>query len=354
MRLGAVVADAYGRLGSHWRVRRLTLALLLFVLVGLPSVIRDDYMIRTLDLAGLYVLLSLGLNIVVGYAGLLDLGYVAFYAVGAYLYALLASPQLGYHLPFLVIFVMGGALAALAGALIGAPTLRLRGDYLAIVTMAFGEIIRILMNNLDWLTNGPQGIIQIDAPTIFGVQLDTPLRIYYLILPLCVLVVFLISNLEQSKIGRAWAAIREDEDAARAMGLNTRNLKLLAFAMGATTAGAAGVIFAGLQQFVSPESFTFWESILILCMVVLGGMGSIPGVIVGSVTLIVLPEMFRQYSDYRMIFFGLSLTVMMLVRPEGIWPSRSRGPELQGDGAAGLPGDPSEQSSSLRGDSPRV
>ncbi len=300
--------------------------------------IRDAYMVRTLDQAGLYVLLSLGLNIVVGYAGLLDLGYVAFYAVGAYLYALLASPQLGYHVPFLVVFVLGGALAALAGALIGAPTLGLRGDYLAIVTMAFGEIIRILMNNLDWLTNGPQGIIQIDAPTIVGVRFDSPLRLFYLILFFCVVAIYFIRNLERSKIGRAWAAIREDEDAARAMGLNTRNLKLLAFAMGATTAGAAGVIFAGLQQFVSPESFTFWESILILCMVVLGGMGSIPGVIIGSVALIVLPEIFRQYSDYRMIFFGLSLIVIMLVRPEGIWPSRQRKHELGGRDGSASPG----------------
>jgi branched-chain amino acid transport system permease protein len=303
---------------------------LVAALLVLPSFIRDAYMIRVLDLAGLYILLSLGLNIVVGYAGLLDLGYVAFYAVGAYLYALLASPQLGYHVPFLVVFVLGGLLASVAGVLIGAPTLRLRGDYLAIVTMAFGEIIRILLNNLDRLTNGPQGIMQIDVPTIFGLRLDTPLRLYYLILLLCILAVYFVRNLERSKIGRAWAAIREDEDAARAMGLNTRNLKLLAFAMGATTAGVAGVIFAGLQEFVSPESFTFWESILILCMVVLGGMGSIPGVIVGSVTLVVLPEILRQYSDYRMVFFGVALTAMMLVRPEGIWPSRQRGRELRG------------------------
>jgi branched-chain amino acid transport system permease protein len=329
---------------------RLAVSALIVGLLVMPSFIRDAYMIRVLDLAGLYVLLSLGLNIVVGYAGLLDLGYVAFYAVGAYLYALLASPQHGYHVPFLVVFILSGALAALAGVLIGAPTLRLRGDYLAIVTMAFGEIIRILLNNLDRITNGPQGIMQIDVPTIFGLRLDTPLRIYYLILFLCIVAVHFIQNLEHSKIGRAWAAIREDEDAARAMGLNTRNLKLLAFAMGATTAGTAGVIFAGLQQFVSPESFTFWESIFILCMVVLGGMGSIPGVIVGAVTLVVLPEIFRQYSDYRMIFFGLSLTVMMLVRPEGIWPSRQRGRELRRDVMAVPAGDAPQPSPSSRGE----
>jgi branched-chain amino acid transport system permease protein len=303
-------------------------AVLLAALLVLPAGIRDIYMIRVLDLAGLYVLLALGLNIVVGYAGLLDLGYVAFYAVGAYLYALLASPQFGFHLPFLVVFVLGGALAAIAGVLIGYPTLRLRGDYLAIVTMAFGEIVRILMNNLDSVTNGPQGIMQIDELSLFGFHFNTPLRIYYLVLLLCALTVILVRNLERSKIGRAWAAIREDEEAARGMGLNTRNLKLLAFAMGATTAGVAGVIFAGLQQFVSPESFTFWESILILCMVVLGGMGSIPGVIVGSVVLVVLPELLRHYADYRMLFFGLALIVMMLLRPEGIWPNRRREREL--------------------------
>jgi branched-chain amino acid transport system permease protein len=324
-----LLREGFGRLLTRRFAAPIALLAFLAGLLVLPAVIRDAYLIRTLDLAGLYILLALGLNIVVGYAGLLDLGYVAFYAVGAYLYALLASPQLGYHLPFLFLFILGGGLAALAGALIGAPTLRLRGDYLAIVTMAFGEIIRILLNNLDRLTNGPQGIIQIDAPAVLGYRFDTPLKIYYLILFLCIVSVYFIRNLEQSKIGRAWAAIREDEDAARAMGLNTRNLKLLAFAMGATTAGVAGVIFAGLQGFVSPESFTFWESIFILCMVVLGGMGSIPGVIVGSVILVVLPELLRQYSDYRMVFFGLSLTVMMVVRPEGIWPSRQRGRELR-------------------------
>ena len=306
------------RLALHPLAGRFAGAAFLAGLLILPSFIRDAYMIRVLDLAGIYVLLSLGLNIVVGYAGLLDLGYVAFYAVGAYLYALLASPQLGYHLPFLVIFILGGALAALAGALIGAPTLRLRGDYLAIVTMAFGEIIRILLNNLDGLTNGPQGIMQIDVPTIFGFHLDSPLRIYYFIVLLCVVAVYFIQNLERSKIGRAWAAIREDEDAARAMGLNTRNLKLLAFAMGATTAGMAGVIFAGLQQFVSPESFTFWESIFILCMVVLGGMGSIPGIILGAFLLVTIPEVFRDFADYRMLGFGIALVLMMVFRPQGL------------------------------------
>jgi len=341
------IMDAAARVASNPRVRRLAGPTLVVGLILLPLLIRDAYMVRTLDVAGLYVLLALGLNIVVGYAGLLDLGYVAFYAVGAYLYALLASPQFGLHVPFLVVFVLGGALAALAGALIGAPTLRLRGDYLAIVTMAFGEIIRILMNNLDWLTNGPQGIIQIDAPVILGAHFDSPSRMFYLILFFCVAAIYFIRNLERSKIGRAWAAVREDEDAARAMGLNTRNLKLLAFAMGATTAGGAGVLFAGLQQFVSPESFTFWESILILCMVVLGGMGSIPGVIVGSVALIVLPEVFREYSDYRMIFFGLSLIVMMLVRPEGIWPSRQRKEELARPSSAVPPGTSGQRGDSL-------
>jgi branched-chain amino acid transport system permease protein len=322
-------------------LRRLGGPALVLALGLLPAVLKDGYLIRVLDLAGLYVLLALGLNIVVGYAGLLDLGYVAFYAVGAYLYALLASPQLGYHVPFLVVFVLGGGLAAISGVLIGAPTLRLRGDYLAIVTMAFGEIIRILMNNLDRLTNGPQGIMQIYPPVVAGWRFHTPLRLYYLILVLCAGTVWLVRNLERSKIGRAWAAIREDEDAARAMGLDTRNLKLLAFAMGATTAGFAGVLFAGLQEFVSPESFTFWESILILCMVVLGGMGSIPGVILGAVVLVVLPELLRQYADYRMVFFGLALFVMMLVRPEGLLPSRQQERELRGDAAVEPGGDAS-------------
>lgn len=284
--------------------------------------------VRVLDLVAIYSLLALGLNVVVGFAGLLDLGYVAFYAVGAYVYAFLDSAQFGIHWPFLLTLVLGGAVAACFGVLLGIPVLRLRGDYLAIVTLGFGEMIRIFLNNLDVLTNGPQGISRIDSPNIFGYSLSTPTHIYYLLLVLLTLTVIIMRRLEYSRIGRAWAAIREDEGAARAMGVNTRNLKLMAFAMGATTAGLAGVVFSGLQSFVSPDSFTFWESITILSMIVLGGIGSIPGVIIGATLLVGIPEVLRQYSDYRLLVFGLAMILMMVLRPQGIWPSRIVGAEL--------------------------
>ena len=312
----------------------------------------DRYLFRVLDQAGIYVLLALGLNVVVGYAGLLDLGYVAFYAIGAYSYALLASPQLGLHVPFWLILPVAPFLAALFGVLLGAPTLRLRGDYLAIVTLGFGEVIRILLNNLDPITNGPRGVINIDPATLDVTHLDprsvataklllypplpdflgwlpltltSPVQYYYLILILCVGAVYFSYRLEGSRVGRAWAAIREDEDAAQTMGINKTTTKLLAFAIGASTAGFSGVIFSGLQGFVSPESFILLESITILAMVVLGGMGSIPGVVLGAIILVVVPEILREYAQYRFTIFGLGLTLMMLVRPGGLWPMRVRG-----------------------------
>jgi branched-chain amino acid transport system permease protein len=321
----------------------------------------DRYMFRVLDQAGIYVLLALGLNIVVGYAGLLDLGYVAFYAVGAYTYALLASPQLGLHIPFWLVLPLAPLITAIFGVLLGAPTLRLRGDYLAIVTLGFGEVIRILLNNLDPLTNGPRGVINIDPATLdvtklppksveaahlvlypkflhflqdFPVTMASPVQYYYLILVLCVGAMFLCSRLQRSRTGRAWAAIREDEDVAQAMGINKTTIKLLAFAMGASTAGFSGVLFSGLQGFVSPESFVLVESINILAMVVLGGMGSIPGVVLGALLLTGLPEVLREYAQYRFTIFGLGLTLMVLVRPQGLWASRAR-PVDGGEGARG-------------------
>jgi branched-chain amino acid transport system permease protein len=311
----------------------------------------ERYMFRVLDQAGIYILLALGLNVVVGYAGLLDLGYVAFYAIGAYSYALLASPQLGIHIPFWLILPAAPLIAALFGVLLGAPTLRLRGDYLAIVTLGFGEVIRILLNNLDTITNGPRGVINIDPATLdvtrlapksvadaklllypplpdlihkLPLTLSSPIQYYYLILILCIGAVFFSYRLEGSRIGRAWAAIREDEDAAQTMGINKTTTKLLAFAMGASTAGFSGVIFSGLQGFVSPESFILLESITILAMIVLGGMGSIPGVVLGAIILVVVPEILREYAQYRLTIFGFGLTLMMLVRPEGLWPVRVR------------------------------
>jgi branched-chain amino acid transport system permease protein len=310
--------------------------------------------VRILDFALLYVMLALGLNIVVGFAGLLDLGYVAFYAVGAYLYAILASPHFDLHLPAWVLLPSGALVACLFGVLLGAPTLRLRGDYLAIVTLGFGEIIRIFLNNLNApfnLTNGPQGINHVDPVRLGELSLaQPPLGLsavhahYYLFLALTLLSVFIAMRLQDSRIGRAWIAIREDEVAAAAMGVNTRNVKLLAFAMGATFGGVGGGLFASFQGFVSPESFTLMESIMILCMVVLGGMGHIPGVILGALLLTVLPELLRYVgplqaelfgrvlvdpADLRLLLFGAGLVLVMLFRPEGLWPSSTRRRELR-------------------------
>ncbi|WP_124949755.1 ABC transporter permease subunit [Sulfuriferula thiophila] len=306
--------------------------------------------VRVMDLALLYIMLAVGLNIVVGYAGLLDLGYIAFYAVGAYCYALLASPQFGLHLPFWALLPIGAAAAGLFGVLLGAPTLRLRGDYLAIVTLGFGEIIRIFLNNLNApvnITNGPQGVNLIDPIRIagfsfgkthhlFGLTLSSPQLYYYLFLALTLVTIFIALRLQDSRIGRAWAAIREDELAAQATGINVRNIKLLAFAMGATFGGVAGGLFAGFQGFISPESFNLMESVMILCMIVLGGMGNIPGVVLGAILLTVLPEALRYVGDWqrawighvvidptdlRMLLFGMALILMMLFRPAGLLPS---------------------------------
>lgn len=307
--------------------------------------------VRIIDMALLYSMLALGLNIVVGYAGLLDLGYIAFYAVGAYVYALLDSPQFGLHWPVWAVLPLGAACAGLFGLLLGMPTLRLRGDYLAIVTLGFGEIIRIFLNNLNTpvnITNGPQGISLIDpiqfgtlslaAPhTVGSIALSSPQQYYYLFLLVFLVIVFIAIRLQHSRIGRAWAAIREDELAAAASGIPVRNLKLLAFSMGATFGGLAGGLFAGFQGFVSPESFNLMESVMILCMIVLGGMGNVVGVILGAALLTVLPEALRMLGDWqlnhlghivvnpddvRMLLFGVALIGMMLFRPAGLWPNR--------------------------------
>jgi branched-chain amino acid transport system permease protein len=316
--------------------------------------------VRITNLAILYVLLSLGLNIVVGFAGLLDLGYIAFYAVGAYTYALLASPHFGLHLPFWAILPIGALVACFFGVLVCTPTLKLRGDYLAIVTLGFGEIVRIFLNNLSLpvnITNGAMGIARIDpfrfgsfnfatTQTVGGFTFSGPIKYYYLLLVVLLVVIIVNLRLQDSRIGRAWEAIREDEIAARAMGINTRNMKLLAFAMGASFGGIAGGMFSAIQGFISPESFVLVESVNILAMVVLGGMGNIFGVILGALLLSFVPEVLRytvgpvQRAMFgrtlidpeviRMLLFGITLVAMMLFRPAGILPSALRKRELEG------------------------
>ena len=351
--------------------KTLTYLVAAIALLALPLALQmfGNAWVRIADVALLYVLLALGLNIVVGYAGLLDLGYVAFFAIGAYMYGLLSSPQLtdsfeslaamfphGLHSPLWIIVPAGAGLAGLFGVLLGAPTLRLRGDYLAIVTLGFGEIIRVFMNNLDApinITNGPKGISQIDSLHFFGLDLGKKLMLgdyevasvslyYYLFLALVVLSVVICHRLQVSRVGRAWMAIREDEIAAKAMGINTRNLKLLAFGMGATFGGVSGVLFGAFQGFISPESFTLMESVMIVAMVVLGGVGHLPGVILGAVLLSTLPEILRYVagplqqlsggrldaSILRQLLIALAMISIMLVRPRGLWPSPEHGKTL--------------------------
>ena len=348
------------------------LSLIAFVVIALAApflaqTLGGNYWVRVLDFALLYIMLALGLNIVVGFAGLLDLGYIAFYAVGAYLMALLGSPHLtsqfaalahlfpdGMHLSFWMILLVAGPVAALFGALLGAPTLKLRGDYLAIVTLGFGETIRIFMNNLDRpvnITNGPKGITAVDSVKlfgldfsksheIFGLKLTPVMMYYYLLIAMVIIIVFVSLRLQHSRIGRAWVAIREDETAAKAMGINTRNVKLLAFAMGAAFGGVSGAVFGAFQGFVSPESFVLWESIYVLAIVVLGGMGHIPGVIMGGFLLVGFQELLREAATpvqkllfgevlidaevLRSLLFGLALVVVMLYRPSGLWPAPRR------------------------------
>jgi branched-chain amino acid transport system permease protein len=292
----------------------LTYVLIIVFMIILPLFLNDYYR-DIMTLTGMYVVLALGLNIVVGQAGLLNLGYVAFYAIGAYTYAILSTT---FGLPFWSGLAAGGAVAALFAVLLGMPTLRLRGDYFAIVTLGLGEITRIILNNWDRMTGGPNGISKIGRPVIAGYELHTTLDFYYLIIVIVIITIFAMQRLIASRIGRAWVAIREDEVAAEAMGVNTYRMKLLAFVLGSVWAGIVGVFFASKMAFVSPESFTFFESVMILCMVVLGGMGSIPGIILGALLLITIPEIFRDFQDYRMLAFGIALVLMMVFRPQGL------------------------------------
>ena len=302
---------------SEPRVYRPVLAAGALFAIAFPFLF-SSYQTNIMTTALIYVMLGLGLNIVVGLAGLLDLGYVAFYAVGAYSYALL-----NYHfgLGFWMILPVGALLGALFGILLGFPVLRLRGDYLAIVTLGFGEIIRLILENWNAFSFGPSGIANIPRPGLFGIRMtlgEATVYLYFLMIGLCLFTIFVVNRLQDSRIGRAWIALREDEVACQAMGIDKTRTKLTAFALGATWAGMVGVIFAAKTTFINPASFTFMESAMILSIVVLGGMGSIVGVIVGAFLLILTPEYLRAFTNYRMILFGTTMVLMMIFRPQGI------------------------------------
>ncbi|MGD8664733.1 MAG: hypothetical protein PVI38_06400 [Desulfobacterales bacterium] len=316
--------------GQQRKLKLATILVIAFILLVLPKIL-GLFLSEVLTIVGLYVLLGLGLNIVVGFAGLLDLGYVAFFAVGSYVVAILTSPELGFFslgfwsaLPFVI------AAGILSGVLLGVPVLKMRGDYLAIATLGFGEIIRILVLS-DWLRpwiGGAQGIGQIPNISIAGYTFTTPQQVYYFILAGCLLVGFISWRLRDSRLGRAWMAVREDEDVAQAMGINLVATKLMAFATGAGFSALSGAIFATKIGSVYPHSFNVIVSINIICLIIVGGMGSIPGVIVGSFALVGLPELLREFADYRLLVYGAALVAMMLLKPEGLWPDVKRRREL--------------------------
>jgi ABC-type branched-subunit amino acid transport system permease subunit len=315
---------------GYAHTRLIVYAVGLAILLALPF-FAGQYWNYTLGTVGLYVVLGLGLNIVVGMAGLLHLGYAAFFAIGGYTVAILTAPQFGIEWSFWVALPIGIILATLTGMLLSLPVLRMRGDYLAIVTLGFGEIIRILAKSdvLTDFTGGPRGVRAVAGPALFGIDISSEFHFMYLILLGIVLVAFISSRLQNSRMGRAFMAMREDEDVAQTMGVYTLKYKVLAFAIGAAFAGLGGAIFASRNQFTGPEDYTLLVSVNVLCLVIIGGMNSLPGVIVGSLVLKGLPEMLRELDDYRMLAFGALLIVMMILRPEGLWPSQRRAMELR-------------------------
>jgi branched-chain amino acid transport system permease protein len=339
-------------------IRLLLGALVLLVII--PVVAGDNrYYMEVASQVGIYVAMALGLNIVVGFAGLLDLGYVAFFAAGAYAYAIFSTSQANEFIPgdlfplsgdwFWLFLIVGLIVAAIFGILLGLPVLRVKGDYLAIVTLGFGEIIRIIFNNLDKpvnITNGPQGITPIPSPELFGIKMGTPFYFYFIVLFVIAFIVLANIRFEHSRLGRAWIAVREDELAAQSMGISLLNAKLAAFATGASFAGVVGVIFAAKQTFIDPTSFTLMESIGILVMVILGGSGSIPGVVLGAAFVTVLQvQLLKEFSNFlhslqqsgvinlpnqldpskfQRLIFGIMLILVALYRPNGLIPAKRK------------------------------
>lgn len=284
-----------------------------------PFITATAYSLSVMTSALLFVMLAVGLNIVVGYCGLLDLGYAAFFAIGAYTSGILATR---FDWPLVATVPVVVLAAVLAGVVIGGPTLRLRSDYLAIVTLGFGEIVRITATNLE-VTGGPSGIYGIPSLSIAGIDLGGPVAFYYTCVVVVALAVVGAARLGRSRLGRAWRFVREDEDAAEAMGIHTYQVKLAAYIAGAIWGGLAGILFGAQLTAISPQSFTFLSSALILMAVVLGGMGSTPGVVIGAVFVSVLPELLRGAADYRFFIFGVLLIIVMIFRPQGLWPTRA-------------------------------
>jgi branched-chain amino acid transport system permease protein len=334
--LGDNVRDRWAD-APKWQ-RWLVYALLLVLAIAAPSPVVGSFMSPYTDWTsllfnpiGTYILLAIGLNIVVGHAGLLDLGYVAFFAIGAYT---LAYMGIRHGFTFWPTLILGMVLASVSGVILGAPTLRLRGDYLAIVTLGFGEIVRITATNTDAI-GGARGLTPVPhPPALFGVEFTLdPLPYYYLVLAMIVLAIVFSLRLERSRVGRAWTAIREDEDAAELMGVPTFKFKLLAFAIGAMVGGLAGVVWSGKVIFIAPTNFPFILSATILAAVLLGGAGNMPGIVVGAFLIAWLPERFRGFADYRILVFGAALVIMMALRPQGLLPSRRRSAEMAESGA---------------------
>jgi len=309
----------------------------LYAALGLVAVVLplflNDYEVSVGVLAGIYILLGLSLNVIVGYAGLFQLGHAAFYGIGAYTAAIL---NLRFGIPILLLLPVGALVSGIFAFLISRPILHLRGDYLCIVTIAFGEIFGIaLKNNVFGLTGGPNGLSGIARPELFGFAFSQPIHYYYLVLALVVLTIWLADRLEHSRLGRAWMCVREDELAAEAMGIDTTRAKLTAFVLGSAWAGLAGVIYASRYRVIAPESFSFIESVIMFCIVVLGGVGSVPGVLVGTAGMVVFPEIVREAKNWRDAWLGVAMILMMVLRPEGLWPSRRARLEIhQEEGAA--------------------
>lgn len=327
---GGSVSGAWNRVMSQAGKSKLPIFLLAVFFLVLPQILPGQHWVRVLDNAGLYIMMALGLNLIAGQTGLISLGYIALFAVGSYTYAILASAQLGRHFPFLLLLPLAGVLAGIFGFLLAVPTLSLKGSYLVMVTLGFSEILRVLLHNLRWLTGGTQGIRGIDAPKLLFYTLESPRDYYYLLLALCVIEIFVMRRIERSRIGRAWSALREDEGAAKTTGLNTRALRLLVCAIGSIPAGLAGAINAPLLTYIEPQYFVFDESITILSMVVIGGLGNAPGVVLGALLLTILPEPLRTYAQtYRLLIYGAILIAFTLFRPQGLLPRRyaARGEE---------------------------